>query len=89
MTLLAGRGITQADCLMFGRAVFGLKYPLLLQFDQNQNEPLIQANLQALYRVTRTPSGYILRECIETVDPEILRDAYKLLFGLLQRGKGL
>ena len=30
---VASRGITLADCLMSGLAVFGLKYPLLLQFD--------------------------------------------------------
>ena len=86
---IASRGITQIDCLMSGLAVFGLKYPSLLQFDQNQNEPLIQANLHALYGVTRAPSDTTLRERLDAVDPELLRDAYKRLFALMQRGKGL
>ena len=86
---VASRGITQTDCLMSGLAVFGLKYPSLLQFDQNKNEPLIQANLNALYGVTRAPSDTRLRERLDTVDPELLRGAYKRLFALMQRGKGL
>lgn len=86
---VASRGITQADCLMSGLAIFGLKYPSLLQFDQNQNEPLIQANLHALYGVTRAPSDTTLRERLDTVNPEALREAYNRLFALMQRGKGL
>jgi hypothetical protein len=78
---VASRGITQSDCLMSGLAVFGLKYPSLLQFDQNQNEPLIQANLHALYGVTRAPSDTTLRERLDTVNPEVLRKTYNRLFG--------
>jgi hypothetical protein len=32
------KDLTLSDCLMSGLAVFGLKYPSLLQFDQSQNE---------------------------------------------------
>ena len=86
---IASRSITLADCLMSGVAVFGLKYPSLLQFDQHNNEPLIQANLQALYSVKRAPSDTYLRERLDAVDPASLRVAFKRLFAMLQRGKGL
>lgn len=86
---VASRGITLSDCLMSGLAVFGLKYPSLLQFDQHNDEALIQANLNTLYGVTRAPSDTYLRERLDTVDPEVLRSAFKRIFALLQRGKGL
>ena len=86
---VASRGINLVDCLMSGLAVFGLKYPSLLQFDQHNNEALIQANLQALYGVNRAPSDTYLRERLDTVNPEALRDPFKRLFAQLQRGKGL
>jgi hypothetical protein len=31
---------TLADALMSGLAVFGLKYPSLLKFDEDQDEPI-------------------------------------------------
>jgi len=43
---VANRDISLTDCLMSGLAIFGLKYPSLLQFDKNKNEELIKANLQ-------------------------------------------
>ena len=32
---VAGRGLSLADCLMSGLAIFSLKYPSLLQFEQD------------------------------------------------------
>jgi hypothetical protein len=43
--------IPLVDHLMSGMAVFGLKYPSLLQFDQDQNDEIIRANLQTLVTV--------------------------------------
>ncbi len=50
------REISLPDCLMSGLTGFGLKYPSLLQFDQNKNEALIQSNLRALYGINQAPS---------------------------------
>jgi hypothetical protein len=86
---IASRGITLTDCLMSGLAVFGLKYSSLLQFDQHNNEALIQSNLQSLYGISRAPSDTYLRERLDPVDPDVLRDPFNRLFALLQRGKGL
>jgi len=85
----SNRSICLKDCLLSGLAVFGLKYPSLLQFDQNKNETLIQSNLRSLYGIGQAPSDTYLRERLDTVDPDSLRKAFTRLFAQLQRGKGL
>ena len=42
------------DCLMSGIALFGLKYPSLLQF--NKEAQSLSHNLKRLYRIDRVPS---------------------------------
>ncbi|HEB63530.1 MAG TPA: hypothetical protein ENJ07_03525 [Gammaproteobacteria bacterium] len=40
------------DCIMSGLAIFGFKFPSLLQFEKGVNsEPLIFRNLRTLYGV--------------------------------------
>ncbi|MBS4166089.1 hypothetical protein NEOC65_001168, partial [Neochlamydia sp. AcF65] len=39
------------DCLMSGLALFGLKFPSLLKFDQRKEEPIIKHNLSTLYKI--------------------------------------
>jgi hypothetical protein len=70
-------------------AVFGLKYPSLLKFDEERQEESVRHNLSRLYGVERAPCDMQLREILEPVDPQQLRPAYKALFAQLQRGKGL
>ena len=50
---------------------------------------MIRSNLKSLYGVKRAPSDTALRERLDTVDPQVLRQAFKRLFSVLQRGKGL
>jgi len=45
-----------ADVLMSALARFGLKYPSLLQFEPNRQEPILRANLKNLYGIERAPS---------------------------------
>lgn len=78
-----------ADHLMSGLAIFGLKYPSLLQFDQDRFGELTQPNLKSLYRIWQAPSDTYLRERLDQVEPHHLRKAYTQLFHCLQRGKGL
>ena len=85
----SGCSIPLADHLMSGLAVFGLKYPSLLQFDQDSNTEIIRSNLQSLYGIEQAPSDTYLRERLDEVDPRSLRKAYRKLFSVLQRGKGL
>ncbi len=81
--------ISLADCLMSGLAIFGLKYPSLLQFDGDRADPVVTSNLHHLYGIQRVPCDTHLRECLDEVSPNNLRLAYKQLFAQLQRGKGL
>jgi len=85
----SGCDIPLTDHLMSGLAVFGLKYPSLLQFDQDQNDEIIRANIHSLYGVEQAPCDTYLRERLDEVDPRHLRKAYSSLFSVLQRGKGL
>ncbi len=41
-------GISLTDCLMSALAVFGLKFPSLLQFDENRDTDVIKHNLHSL-----------------------------------------
>ena len=88
---VAGRGgASLADCLMSGLAMFGLKFPSLLQFDgASRTDDAVRANLRSLYGVGRVPSDTRMRERQDGVDPRSLRVCYRRLFAALQRGKGL
>ncbi len=78
------------DHLMSGLALFGLKYPSLLQFDHDsRSDEIIRHNLRTLYGVSQAPSDTFLRERLDRLDPAQLRPAYRQLFSVLQRGKGL
>ena len=81
--------ISLTDHLMSGLAIFGLKYPSLLQFDQDRNMDLTRSNLKSLYGIKKAPSDTYLRERLDEVDPASLRKNYTQLLQVLQRGKGL
>ena len=81
--------IALADALMSGLAIFGLKCPSLLQFDRQRRDPVEAHNLRTLYGVERVPCDTQMREILDGVDPSLLRPAFKAVFSLLQRGKGL
>jgi len=77
------------DCIMSGLAVFGLKFPSLLQFEDSKLEPFIRRNLRNLYHVEEAPSDTCLRERLDTLSPKKLRRPFKSIFAHLQRGKVL
>jgi len=85
----SGCDIALVDHLMSGLALFGLKYPSLLQFENDRREEATRANLKALYGIERAPSDTCFRERLDELDPRHLRPLYKALLGQLQRGKGL
>lgn len=79
--------ISWQDCLMSGLAIFGLKFPSLLQFEKGKEEAIIRNNLRTLYRVKEAPSDTCLRERLDEVLPGQLRRPFKTIFAFLQRGK--
>jgi hypothetical protein len=79
--------ISFTDVLMSGLAVFGLKFPSLLQYDQNRKT--LDDNLRKLYFINRPPSDTYLRERLDELDPMFVRPAFRKIFTELQRGKCL
>ena len=87
------RGFTLRDCLMSGLAVYHVKSPSLLDFDQKTRgkdaDPTVVYNLKTLFGVKKAPSDTCLRERLDPVDPSHFRDAFKAVFTNFQRSKGL
>ena len=79
--------ISFTDVLMSGLAVFGLKFPSLLQYDQNRK--ILDQNLLKLYHIHRPPSDTYLRERLDELEPSCIRPAFTKIFTQLQRGKCL
>ena len=71
--LIISRGITLSDCLMTGLAIFCLKIPSMLKYEQQLvrlDESTVQAkNLKSLFGVMRPLSDTWLRERLDGVDP--------------------
>jgi hypothetical protein len=77
--------ISLTDALMSAFAMFSLKSPSLLAFDQERTE----GNLQRVYGMERVPCDTAMREILDPVVPECLRPLFKQAFRALQRGKAL
>jgi hypothetical protein len=77
--------IPLSDALMSAFAMFSLKSPSLLAFDEERHE----GNLQRVYGIGQVPCDTRMREILDPVDPESLRPLFKSVFGALQRGKAL
>jgi len=74
-----------ADTLMSGFAMFSLKDPSLLAFDERRfAEP---QNLKTIYGMSTIPCDTSMREILDLVDPDTLRPLFKDAFRQLQRGK--
>ena len=78
--------ISLADALMSGFAIFSLKDPSLLAFDERRET---DQNLKTIYGIEDVPSDTRMREILDEVDPEYFRPSFKDAFRQLQRGKAL
>lgn len=83
------RPISLKDVLMSGFAVFSLKYPSLLQFDNHCSEEMIMHNLKSVFQITNVPSDTQMRERLDEVSPKKLRSTFSRLFAQVQRSKKL
>jgi len=77
--------IALTDALMSAFAMFSLKSPSLLAFDQERTE----GNVQRVYGIERVPCDTAMRAILDPVEPESLRPLFKDVFRALQRGKAL
>ena len=82
-------GIKLVDCLMSGLAIFMMKSPSLLDFDERCEEPIVAHNLKMLYGVEKTPCDTYLRTRLDEVIPLSLRRAFTKVFVEVQRSKVL
>jgi len=78
--------ISIADALMSGFAVFSLKDPSLLAFDERREA---DGNLETIYHIKKAPCDTQMRTILDEVNPGEIRPAYKNIFRELQRGKAL
>ncbi|MBM9520607.1 hypothetical protein JWG39_12360 [Desulforhopalus vacuolatus] len=76
---------TLADSLMAGFAMFSLKDPSLLVFDQRRFRS--PQNLMTIYAMGSIPRDSSMREILDGVDPNDLPPLFKEAFRKLQRGK--
>jgi len=83
--------ISTTDSLMSAFAMFNLKFPSLLQFDQKRKEAGEELkNLQRIYGIENVPCDSRMREINDTIDPkEYIAPVFKAIFRQLQRGKAL
>lgn len=81
--------ISIVDHLMSGLAVFGLKCSSLLDYDRKRINEATGQNLRDLYMINTPPSDTYMRERLDEVDPDEIRPAFKKIFALFQRGKGV
>jgi hypothetical protein len=77
--------ISLPDALLSAFAMFALKDPSLLAFEERRND----ANLRNLFGITQIPSDTHLREILDPVEPRQLRPLFNDVFRQLQRGKAL
>jgi len=79
--------ISLPDALMSGYAMFALKDPSLLLFDNRRKND--QGNLKRVFGIQNVPSDTQLREILDPVDPDLIRPVFNTVFHQLQRGKAL
>ena len=76
-----------ADALMSAFAMFSLKSPSLLAFENAWKEG--DSNLKSIYKINSIPSDTQMRTRLDLVAPDDLRSAHNAIFNELQRGKAL
>lgn len=77
------------DVGMAGVALFSLKCPSLLSFDNLRQTPAVTNNLKTLFGVEKAPCDTQMREILDEVSPQGFRPSFKMLFAKAQRGKAL
>jgi hypothetical protein len=78
--------IALVDALMSGLALFALKDPSLLAFDQRRAKP---ENLRRVFGLQQIPSDTQLRTILDGVEPGQVRPLFKSVFRRVQSGQGL
>lgn len=75
------------DALMSAFAMFQLKFPSLLKFEETRKSKA--SNLNRIFKIAKTPSDTQMREIIDRVETNELELVFKTLFKRLQEAKVL
>ena len=78
-------GYSMADAVMSAFALFALKDPSLLFFQERRND----ANMKSLFRILNIPSDTQMRAILDPLEADLLRPFFNDIFGQLGRGKAL
>ncbi len=76
---------SSADAVMSAVAMFALKDPSLLAFQDRRDDE----NMKSLFRIQNIPSDTQMREILDPLDPDLIRPMFNDVFRQLQRGKAL
>ncbi len=76
--------ISLPDALMSALAMFLLKYPSLLNFEEERKTKIIQNNLKNLFGIKTSPCDTQMRDILDLVDPLELRSAFPPILNQLQ-----
>ena len=74
-----------ADAVMSGIAMFALKEPSLLAFQERRYD----VNIKNLFCIQQVPSDTQMREILDPLEPDLLRPMFNDVLRQLQRGKAL
>ncbi len=74
--------ITMPDALMSGFAMFSLKDPSLLAFEERRETDI---NLGSMYKIKQAPGDTQMRTILDEVDPEEIRPIFPKVYWQLER----
>ena len=81
--------ISLGDALMSAYAMFSLKFPSILKFEEELKDDDKSNNIKRMYYVKNTPSDTQMRAIIDDIETEQLRTPFNELFRKLQRDNKL
>jgi hypothetical protein len=70
-------------------ALFVLRFPSLLKFEEHWMESVVRENIQNVFQVSSVPSDTQMREILDDLVPQALRPLFKQLVGLAVQSKAL
>ena len=77
--------IPLADAIMSAFAMFSLKDPSLLAFEERRS---VDTNLKTVYKIGTVPCDTQMRTILDGVDPDCIGPIFKHVFGQRKRGQG-
>ena len=80
---------SDSDCVLSAFAMFHLKYPSLLQFQDDCRDPDKIENIKSMYKVKEVPSDTTMRERLDPLETGPINEAIHDMIGVMQRSQSL